>query len=1202
MPPEWSPPPEFDEYRILRLLGRGRTGQVYLAQDTLLDRTVAVKFIPAPDSEQLARFLVEARAAARVQHPNVATLYRVGQVQDRAYLVSEFVRGESLDRVRGPLPTERVLDIAADLARGLSAAHRGGVLHRDIKPGNAVQAESGDVKLVDFGLARILDARDQEGPAQPSPARAPVGTPYFIAPEIWRGDPATARSDLWSLGAVLYELAAGRGPFRDVPFTELARKVQEEDAPPLSPAAPGLDPRLAAVIDRALQRDPAARFSSADELLDALEETRPGRSQAVPEGNPYRGLEAFDARHRALFFGRRRDLRTALDRLRREPFVLITGDSGVGKSSLCLAGIVPEVLEGQLADGRRYRAVRLVPGRRPLGALAAALSPVLEVEEGTLEEQLRLDPARVLRGLRLRLGAAQGVLLYVDQLEELVTLATGPGTAALALGLLADDLPGVKLLASARSDFLTRLASLPVLGDAVPRALLLLRALRPEEIREVIVAPARATQTRFESEALVDELVASTVSAEGSLPLLQFALAELWLARERGVITAATVSRIGGVAGALSRHADAVVDGLLPQQRAAARKLLLRLVTLEGTRARREQATLAPDEAARLALEALVRGWLLVVREVEGSSTVEIAHEALVSGWSTLGRWLSEEAEGRALRGRLEVALREHERNGALWAEPQLAEISALPESELLPREREFLQASRRALRRRRILRRALVAGFAASLLAVYGAVKLRASLERESEILAQLGQAKGSLSTALRARDEWRARRADAFELFDAKKRAEAEAAWKRALAAEAALQRAFSVSAVAHEQLAPQSGRLDGVREQLAQFLYERARLAQEQGRPTTELVERLKLYDAAGRRAAALLAPARLRLRSSPPSTATAAPIDGQFHEGPARPISTDAELAPGSWMLTLTSGARPPVRLAVLLAPGEELTLAPSLPARVPGGFVYVPAGRFLFGAAAEESVREFFNTPPIHQVATGPFFIARHETTYRDWIAWLDALPPAERSRRAPHVGAQGLGGQLDLHRAGAGWELSIQLGGRSQRLRRGDRLQLPARDRRREADWLDLPVAGVSRDDARAYAAWLSASVPRARLCTEHEWERAARGADAREFPSGDTLSPEDADFDLTYGKQPAAFGPDPVGAHPASRSPYGVDDMAGNVWEWVDSSVAEGESVARGGSYYSAANTCRATNRELPEATFRALIVGVRICTDLAE
>src|SRR5438552_3684833 len=179
----WEPPPRFDEYAVVKPLGRGRSGHVYLARDTLLERDVAVKFIPAPEPALLARVLVEARAAARIQHPNVATLYRVGQLPECAFLVSELVRGKSLDQLARPAAPDAVLAIARDVARGLAAAHRRGVLHRDIKPGNIVLADSSEAKLVDFGLAALVDDPHEVDVAL-------VGTPYFRAPEIWRGEPA----------------------------------------------------------------------------------------------------------------------------------------------------------------------------------------------------------------------------------------------------------------------------------------------------------------------------------------------------------------------------------------------------------------------------------------------------------------------------------------------------------------------------------------------------------------------------------------------------------------------------------------------------------------------------------------------------------------------------------------------------------------------------------------------------------------------------------------------------------------------------------------------------------------------------------------------------------------------------------------------------------------------------------------------------
>ena len=144
--PPWQPPAEFDDYVLVRSLGRGRVGQVYLAEDVVLARPVAIKFLSVEaGAAERQRFLLEARAAARLTHPNVVTVHRVGELDERPYLISEFVRGRTLDQLERPLPFARILEIAVDLARALAAAHRAGVLHRDLKPQNAIVADDGKI-------------------------------------------------------------------------------------------------------------------------------------------------------------------------------------------------------------------------------------------------------------------------------------------------------------------------------------------------------------------------------------------------------------------------------------------------------------------------------------------------------------------------------------------------------------------------------------------------------------------------------------------------------------------------------------------------------------------------------------------------------------------------------------------------------------------------------------------------------------------------------------------------------------------------------------------------------------------------------------------------------------------------------------------------------------------------------------------------
>ena len=539
--PEWTPPSEFDGYRLVRPLGRGGMGQVFLGQDVLLERPVAVKFISAlnPDERHRQRFLLEGRAIARLSHPNVVAIHRVGEVEGRPYLVAEYVRGQPLDAVTKPLPWERVLRIARGLARGLAAAHRQGVLHRDLKPSNIVVTELGETKLLDFGLAKLItefepvedngdDTRTRELPRPRADASLTnpdliVGTPRYMAPEVLTGEPSSRRSDLFALGVVLYELCLGKVPERS----------GDRALPPVR-GVEGVNVRLAEIIDRCVSIDPEQRFASADELLDALEHVVPERRELIlPEGNPYRGLRPFEAEHRALFFGRDAEIRAVLERLRSDPRVVVAGDSGVGKSSLCRAGVLPLVNDGALGE-TSWRVVRLVPGRRPVVALAAALSPALEVNEEALEAWVASEPAALARALQRARQKTPGfgLLVFVDQAEELFTLAPASESVVVAeaLGALGTT-PHARVLLAVRGDFVTRLASLPVIGEDLAASLYLLRPMTAEKLREVVVGPARARGFRYESDAMVQRLVSSGLSSPGALPLLQFALAELWEAR-----------------------------------------------------------------------------------------------------------------------------------------------------------------------------------------------------------------------------------------------------------------------------------------------------------------------------------------------------------------------------------------------------------------------------------------------------------------------------------------------------------------------------------------------------------------------------------------------------------------------------------------------------------------------------------------------
>lgn len=1228
---DWAPPPELDEYRLVKPLGRGGMGSVWLAEDQLLERLVAIKFIAVAelDAHDRERFAIEARAAARLQHSNVVTVHRFGEIAGRPYLVSEYIRGDSLDKVAKPMPWERVIELGVALARGLAAAHRHGIVHRDIKPANAILSNDGEVKLVDFGLAKLGEGPTRDstpvianpiayGTARTQPARsdglltapgAIAGTPLYLAPEVRRGEPASRRSDVYQVGCILYELVTGRAPLFDLPGGPPA--AQTAEVPSLAPHVGAEGVKLAAIVDRCLRLSADDRFASGEELREALERIAgPQIGGELPEGNPYRGLVAFEAEHRALFFGRGAEIRAVIERLRSDPFVLVTGDSGVGKSSLCRAGVLPHISDGAFGDGLSWKIVQLVPGQHPLAMLASAITTHVEIDEAQLREQ----PADVARELRRALGRTTGLVIFVDQLEELVTIADDDEAMAFArvLAQLAGT-PSIRILATVRGDFVTRVAELPPLEGELARALYVLRPLSSDGAREAIVGPARAKGGRFESEALIDTLVAAAAAdataarAHVELPLLAFTLAGLWEARDpvTQTISAHSLEAIGGVRGALARHADGVIEELLPAQRTAARRLLARLVTPERTRERRSSASLGADHdpVARAALDALVRSRLVVVRGSE-PPMYELAHERLIDGWPTLADWLSKTAELRTIHARLATASAEWVRmqhsKEMLWRKHQLADLARLDTEDLTQHETAFATASRRAIRRGRNARIALAIAVPAIAASFYVGARLVADRDLATAIENKVGNADRDVALARTASSELDALRATSVAEFEAGQNI--DESWGRARQRESQAAEAYARASRALEAALLLDPERRDVRRRLAEVIFERIQLADRMYRVAErdDLKTRLALYDEDSDLARRLSAPARVDLAIEPrDATITLEP-------GGTRITSTTADLAPGTYVIVAQAPGRATVRESVFVRSGDTKRIELTLPtaAAVPPDYVYIPPGEFLFGSRDEEPIRRFLATAPMHPRKTPGYLIGRTEVTYRQWIEFLDDLPAADRERHAPQVEKTTTihkSGGVVLERGDAGWRLQFSPAGKVYEAAAGQPIVYEQRTKRQQQDWLRMPVSGITADDARAYGQWLHRTkrLPNARLCTEPEWERAARGADGRMFPNGDQpLAPDDANFDETYARQDAAFGPDEVGAHPATRSPYGLDDTAGNLWEITLS--PKGEFLLRGGSYYTGVYAAVLSNRgETVTSTFRHVFVGVRICAD---
>jgi serine/threonine protein kinase len=287
-------------YEILGPLGAGGMGEVYRAKDTRLGREVAVKVLPEAffeDRERVARFEREAKLLASLNHPNIAAIYSFEESEGRHGIAMELVAGETLrERLRaGGLSARATLDVAAQIARGLAAAHERGIVHRDLKPENVVVSKDGRVKILDFGLAKISpQARPGEDLTSAgtrsllTEAGAVFGTVAYMSPEQVRGEPVDGRSDIFSLGTILYELLAGTNPFRAATTAETMTAILRNEPPPLSEPPLAVAPALSQIVARCLDKRPEKRFQSAEDLAFALE-TSSGSSrvaETVVAGKP----------------------------------------------------------------------------------------------------------------------------------------------------------------------------------------------------------------------------------------------------------------------------------------------------------------------------------------------------------------------------------------------------------------------------------------------------------------------------------------------------------------------------------------------------------------------------------------------------------------------------------------------------------------------------------------------------------------------------------------------------------------------------------------------------------------------------------------------------------------------------------------------------------------------------------------------------
>jgi serine/threonine protein kinase/tetratricopeptide (TPR) repeat protein len=260
-------------YNILEELGRGGMGVVYKAEDTKLKRHVAIKFLPkhiSSDGEERERFKIEAQSAASLSHPNIATIFNIEEADDELFIVMEFIDGQELkDRISaGPLTIDESLEIATKIAKGLQAAHKSGIVHRDIKSSNIMLKGDGQVKIMDFGLAKV------HGGKQITKAGTTLGTAAYMSPEQTSGDQVDHRSDIWSLGVLSYEMITGQLPFKGDYDQAITYSILNEEQQPITGLRTGIPMEMERIVNKCLQKDPSDRYQHADELIVDLRQLK----------------------------------------------------------------------------------------------------------------------------------------------------------------------------------------------------------------------------------------------------------------------------------------------------------------------------------------------------------------------------------------------------------------------------------------------------------------------------------------------------------------------------------------------------------------------------------------------------------------------------------------------------------------------------------------------------------------------------------------------------------------------------------------------------------------------------------------------------------------------------------------------------------------------------------------------------------------
>ncbi|MCL1692613.1 MAG: protein kinase [Actinomycetia bacterium] len=673
-------------YELREEVGSGAFGVVRRAYQPSVGREVAIKIIRpeyANDPQFIRRFEVEAQLVARLEHPHIVPLHDYWRNPDGAFLVLRWLGGGTLrDRLAGgSLTVSEAQALLADIGPALAFAHRRGVVHRDIKPSNVLLDDEGGAYLSDFG----------------------------IASDVARNGAGSVDQDVQALAALLEQCLGD-----------------------------SIDDAVSGVLERTTSGD---GFADVDSFMVAWGEamgTEDASARVVgftPTRNPYKGLTAFGEHDAGDFHGRDAEIEEIVNTLADHSLIAVIGPSGIGKSSVVRAGMIPALRSGAIPGSDGWLITGMLPGAYPYEELASALMRVAVEMPADLEEDLRRDARGLVRSVKRYVPEGETVLLVVDQFEELFTLGQGEerdAFLAMVAETIGDERSNVRIVITMRADFFDRPLRFAALGDALRAGTIPIAAPSDEGLHAIVTEPAESVGVAFEP-GLVERIISDVKHQPGALPLLEFSLTELFAQRNTDLLTLAAYETSGGVLGALGRRAETTYADLDTEGQEAARETFLRLVNVtEAGRDTRRRVRLT--ELERLGFTGLVLSDMLDAfghhrlltfdrDPVTRGPTVEVAHEAILIEWPRFAGWIDEHREDLLLRSRLAVAVADWE--AAERTDTYLLTGGRLDQHEdwttgteltLTTAEEEFLAASRTAEEERRTkrsrTRRLVMSGF----------------------------------------------------------------------------------------------------------------------------------------------------------------------------------------------------------------------------------------------------------------------------------------------------------------------------------------------------------------------------------------------------------------------------------------------------------------------------------------------------------